>query len=56
MKFVCSVCNYVYDPDVGDPESGVEPTTDFERLPEDWVCPDCETGRFRFLPSEEQRV
>lgn len=40
-KWVCEPCGYVYDPEVGDPDSGVEPGTAFEDLPEDWVCPVC---------------
>lgn len=40
-KYICTVCEYIYDPEVGDPESGIEPNTPFEDLPEDWVCPDC---------------
>lgn len=37
----CTACGYIYDPEVGDPENGIEPGTDFEDLPEDWVCPIC---------------
>jgi len=40
MKYEC-VCGYVYDPEVGDPDSGIAPGTAFEDLPEDWVCPVC---------------
>lgn len=32
-KFVCDVCGYEYDPEVGDPENGIEPGTAFEDLP-----------------------
>ena len=38
-KYVCEPCGYVYDPEVGDPDSGIAPGTAFEDLPEDWVCP-----------------
>lgn len=38
-KYICTVCDYVYDPELGDPENGIEPGTSFEDLPEDWVCP-----------------
>ena len=41
MKYVCTVCAYVYDPEVGDPDNGVEPGTAFDDLPDDWVCPEC---------------
>jgi rubredoxin len=47
-KWECIVCGYVYDPAVGDPESGVEPGTSFEVLPDDWVCPDCGAGKDMF--------
>jgi len=38
-KYVCSVCGYVYDPAVGDPDNGGESGNPFEKLPGDWVCP-----------------
>ena len=40
-KYVCTVCGYVYDPDKGDPDNGIEPGTKFEDLSDDWVCPIC---------------
>ncbi|MHB8985394.1 MAG: rubredoxin [Eubacteriales bacterium] len=47
-KYVCSVCGYVYDPAVGDPEKGVPPGAPFEKLPGDWVCPVCGAGKDSF--------
>ena len=47
-KFVCTVCGYVYDPEVGDPENDIAPSTPFEQLPEDWVCPLCGVGKEDF--------
>lgn len=40
-KWRCTVCGYIYDPEIGDPDGGVPPGTPFERLPEEWVCPAC---------------
>jgi rubredoxin len=40
-KWQCTVCGYIYDPEKGDPDSGVSPRTAFENLPVDWVCPIC---------------
>lgn len=40
-KWKCSMCSYIYDPEVGDPEGGIAPNTPFEDLSEDWVCPVC---------------
>jgi rubredoxin len=51
-KYKCNVCEYVYDPKVGDPDNGVSPGTAFEDLPEDWVCPECGVGRDEFSPVE----
>ena len=48
MKYVCTVCGYIYDPEVGDPENGVAPGVSFESLPEDWVCPLCGVGIDQF--------
>ena len=39
MKYECP-CGYVYDPAVGDPDSGIAPGTAWEDIPEDWVCSD----------------
>ena len=47
-RYVCVICGYVYDPAVGDAESGIEPGTPFEDLPEDWVCPICSVGKEHF--------
>jgi flavin reductase (DIM6/NTAB) family NADH-FMN oxidoreductase RutF/rubredoxin len=47
-KYVCTVCGYIYDPDKGDPESGIAAGTAFEDLPNDWVCPICGAGKEAF--------
>ncbi len=49
-KYVCGPCGYVYDPEVGDPDSGIAPGTAFEDLPEDWCCPVCGVGKDMFEP------
>ncbi len=47
-KYRCTVCGYIYDPEKGDPENGVEPGTPFEELPEDWTCPVCGVSKEDF--------
>lgn len=47
-KYICSVCGYVYDPAVGDPDNGIPAGTAFEDLPEDWKCPRCRQGKDKF--------
>jgi rubredoxin len=48
-KWECSLCGYVYDPEVGDPENGVKPGTPFEELPENWTCPICRASKDLFI-------
>ena len=52
-KYVCDVCGWIYDPEVGDPEGGIAPGTAFEDIPDDWVCPLCGVGKDDFSPVEE---
>jgi rubredoxin len=47
-KWKCSVCGYIYDPEDGDPEGGIEPGIPFEELPDDWVCPVCGASKDQF--------
>ena len=51
MKYVCDVCGWVYDEEVGDPDNGIEAGTKFEDLPEDFECPLCGVDKTNF--SEE---
>lgn len=52
MKYVCTVCSYVYDEDLGDPENGIEPGTKWEDVPEDYHCPLCMVGKEDFEKEE----
>ena len=52
-KYICTVCNWVYDPDKGDPDGGILPGTPFEDIPYDWVCPLCGVGKDDFEELEE---
>jgi len=51
-KYKCSVCFYVYDPERGDPKSGIPPGTAFEDLPDNWTCPMCRSAKSKFSPSK----
>jgi rubredoxin len=39
-KYECP-CGYIYDPELGDPDNGIEPGTPWEEVPDDWTCPIC---------------
>ena len=47
-KYKCSVCGYIYDPEIGDPARGTAKGTPFEDLPDDWVCPVCGMSKDKF--------
>ncbi|MBC7907459.1 MAG: rubredoxin [Rhodospirillaceae bacterium] len=51
-KYVCVVCNFVYDPALGMPEDGIAAGTAFEDIPETWSCPDCGVSKADFEPVE----
>ena len=51
-KYVCDLCGWEYDPEVGVPEQGIEPGTAFEDLPEDFECPLWGVGKDQFSPED----
>ncbi|CAN90495.1 MULTISPECIES: rubredoxin [Sorangium] len=52
-KYRCLVCGFVYDPGVGDPDTGIAPGTSFEDLPDSWMCPECGATKADFEPIDE---
>ena len=51
-SWVCMFCGYVYDEAAGILEQGIAPGTRFEDLPDDWTCPDCDSGKLGFFVLE----
>jgi len=47
-KYRCTVCGYIYDPELGDPDGGIKLGTPFEGVPDDWVCPLCGAAKSDF--------
>ena len=47
-KFVCELCGYAYNVEEGDPVGGIEPETEFDEIPADWVCPLCGASKDDF--------
>ncbi len=52
-KYQCTVCGYIYDPQMGDPDSNISPGVPFEKLPDDWVCPMCGAAKDQFVKIED---
>ncbi len=53
QKYRCVVCNYIYDPAIGDPDGGIQPGTAFEQIPDNWVCPVCGADKSQFVKEGE---
>lgn len=53
--WVCMGCGHEYDPKYGDPENGVAPGTEFERIPDDWVCPECNKEKSHYIKVQFQK-
>ena len=47
-KYICDMCGYVYDPEMGDAVGDITAGTAFEDLPDDWVCPICGAAKDEF--------
>jgi len=52
-KYVCDLCGWTYDPELGVPDQGIAPGTAFESLPEDFTCPECGAGLDDFSPVDD---
>ena len=51
-KYVCDVCGWEYDEEMGDAEQGIAPGTPFEALGDDFVCPLCGVDKDNFSKAE----
>ena len=51
-SFECTVCGYIYNPEVGDPEHDVKAGTPFDTLPDNWVCPICGAAKDQFIKKD----
>jgi len=50
MKYKCKICGHIYDPEIGDPQGGISPGTNFNDIPDDWKCPVCGVTKKDFDP------
>ncbi len=53
MKYVCTLCGYIYDEAIGDEDLGIEPGTEWDELPEDFACPLCGVDKSMFEEVED---
>ena len=52
MVYVCGVCGWEYDEEVGCEENGIDPGTKFEDLPDSFACLLCGVGKDQFKKAE----
>lgn len=52
MKYECTLCGYIYDPDLGNASDSIRLATPFADLPSDWTCPECGAAKEDFEPIE----
>jgi flavin reductase (DIM6/NTAB) family NADH-FMN oxidoreductase RutF/rubredoxin len=50
--YYCTACGHIYNPEIGDTDSGVAPGTRFEDIPDTWVCPVCGAGKADFAKKD----
>lgn len=48
QKMGCTLCGYIYDPELGDSDNDITPGIDFDDLPEQWACPECGAEKDQF--------
>ncbi|GAI76437.1 unnamed protein product [marine sediment metagenome] len=53
--WLCTICEYIYDPQLGDPDNDIPTGTSFDELPEEWVCPNCGAEKDLFVPYTETK-
>jgi rubredoxin len=51
-RWFCEPCGFIYDPEEGDPDGGIDPGTPFEDIPDDWMCPICGASKADFRELE----
>ncbi len=47
-QYICLICGWLYDEEIGRPEEGIPAGTRWEDVPESWVCPECGVGKQEF--------
>ncbi|MBQ8685528.1 MAG: rubredoxin [Clostridia bacterium] len=51
-KYICGVCGWEYDEELGAPEKNIAAGTRFEDLPDDFECPLCFVGKDQFTKED----
>lgn len=49
-RTICTVCNYIYDENLGEPRQDIPPAIRFAELADNWRCPECGSDKDMFQP------
>ena len=49
-QWICESCGFIYDPEEGDPDGGIDEGTAFEDVPDGLVLPGLRRQKGRLLP------
>ncbi len=55
-RYICMICGHIYDETLWDPDSGIEPGTRFEDIPDNWRCPICWVTKKDFVKVKESEI
>jgi rubredoxin len=50
QRWICTICQYVYNPAEGDLDNDIPPGTPFFDLLNVWTCPVCKAAKSFFVP------
>jgi rubredoxin len=50
QKWQCTTCGDIYDEALGSPDEGIAPGTRFSDIPDNWLCPNCGSGKDAYVP------
>lgn len=51
-RYMCLLCGFIYDEKLGWPDDGIEPGTTWDKVPSDWLCPECGASKTDFIMIE----
>jgi rubredoxin---NAD+ reductase len=51
-QYMCLVCGFIYDEELGWPDDGIAPGTKWADVPDTWKCPECGVGKEDFEMAE----
>jgi len=52
-RYKCIVCGYIYDPELGDSDGGIDAGIPFDKLPDNYICPVCGAGKDEFVDYDD---